>query len=93
MIRAGKPDPDRDRRLDLERAPDDLLSDLAEALRGALAQSLDQGALVIVGAGLRTYAEQRREDCGLEQHAPMVVDLIFESSAPSGSAPESFACR
>ena len=47
---------DRDRRLDIERAPDDLLSDLVEALRGALAQSRGEGALVIVGAGFRTYA-------------------------------------
>jgi hypothetical protein len=39
-------------------------------------------ALVIVDAGFRTDAEQRREDRGLEQHAPMVVDLIFESSVP-----------
>jgi hypothetical protein len=33
-------------------------------------------------AGFRTYAEQRREDRGLEQHALMVVDLIFESCVP-----------
>jgi len=50
------------------------------------------GRIVIVGwtlserpticSGFRTYAEQRRGDRGLEQHAPMVVDLIFESSVP-----------
>ena len=44
-----------------------------------MAQSLDEGALVVVGAGFRTDAEQRREDRGLEQHAPMVVDLVFEA--------------
>lgn len=30
-------------------------------------------------AGLGAHAEQSREDGGLEQHAPMVVDVVLES--------------
>ena len=40
---------------------------------------LDEGVLVVVGAGFRTDAEQRREDCSLKYHAPMVVDLVFDA--------------
>ena len=51
---------DGDRRLDVQRPPDDLLADLTEALRRPLAKGLDERILVIAGAGLRADAEDRR---------------------------------
>ena len=63
----------------LSDRPDNLFADLRETLRRALAQRLDEGVLIVVGAGFRTDAQQRREDCSLKYHAPMVVDLVFDA--------------
>ena len=42
---------DGDRRLDVQRTPDDLLADLTEALRRPLAKGLDERILVVAGSG------------------------------------------
>jgi hypothetical protein len=44
-----------------------------------LTQCLDKGVLIVVGAGFRTDAEERREERTLKQPAPMVVDLVFDA--------------
>jgi len=43
--------PNGDRRLNVQRASDDLLADLAEPLRRALTECLHERILVVVGAG------------------------------------------
>jgi hypothetical protein len=71
--------PDGDGRLDVERAADHLLAGLVDALRHTLLNGLGERAVVVAAdASLRSDAEQRGEDRPLEQHAPVVVDLVLE---------------
>src|SRR5262249_43770023 len=71
---------DGDGRLDVERAADHLLAGLVEALRHALLDGLGERAIVVAAhAGFRADAQDGREDRGLEQHAPMVIDLVLEA--------------
>jgi len=48
-------------------------------LCGALADALDEGFLIVAGAGLGPDAEQGREDRRLEQHAPVIIDLVLQT--------------
>ena len=76
---------DGDRRLDVKRAADHLLAGLINALRHSLLNGLSERAIVVAAhAGLRSDAEQRGEDRRLEQHAPMVVDLVLEAGVAFG---------
>src|ERR1700734_501940 len=68
--------PDGDGRLDVQGARDDLLAGLVEALRRSLADCLRQVVLAVAGAGLGPDTQQRGQDRGLEQHAPVIIDLI-----------------
>src|SRR5208337_4248876 len=72
-----KPRPDRQRRLDVQIAANDLLAGLIDALGRARTQSPDESALVVLRTGFRSNAEQGREDRCLEQHAPMVVHVVL----------------
>jgi len=49
---------------------------------GALADGLNEGVFGVAGAGLGTDAEQGREDRRLEQHAPIVIDLVRQAGIP-----------
>src|SRR5690242_17619605 len=80
----GETRPDRDRRLDIERAPDQLLAGLIEALRCALSDRLRQIVLAAAGARFGADAQERGEDRRLEQHAPVVVDLVLEAGIALG---------
>ena len=75
----GKARPDREGPLDVKLPLDDLLTGLADAVGGAAPDRLDQVVLILAGAGFGTDTEQRREHGRLEQHAPMIVDLVLES--------------
>src|SRR5579883_1080652 len=77
--------PDGDGRLDVERAADYLLPGLVDALRHALLNGLGERAIIVAAhAGLRSDAEQRREDRRFEQRAPMVVDFVLEAGIAFG---------
>lgn len=65
---------DSERRLDVELALHDLLAGLADRVRSARADRLDEIVLVLARTGFGADAEEGREDGGLEQHAPMVID-------------------
>ncbi len=70
---------DCDRRLDVERTADHLLTGLVDALRHPLLNGSGQRAVIVAAhASLRSDAQDSREDCCLEQHAPMVVDLVLQ---------------
>src|SRR5579863_6312273 len=71
---------DGDGRLDAERAADHLLAGLVDALRRPLLDRFGKRAVAVAAhAGLRPDAEDGREDRGLEQHAPVVVDLVLQA--------------
>src|SRR5579883_2660940 len=77
--------PDGDGRLNVERAADHLLAGLIDALRHPLLNGLGKRAVVVAThAGLRSDAEERREDRRLEQRAPVVVDFVFEPGIAFG---------
>ena len=84
---------DRDRRLDIERAPDDLLSDLVEALRGALAQSRGEGALVIVAPASKPMLSSVKRIAAFNSILQWLSTSSSSPAYPSGSAPDSSACR
>src|SRR3974390_2301870 len=72
--------PNGDGRLDVERAADHLLAGLVDALRHALLNGGGQRAVVIAAhTGFRPDAQDGREDRGLEQRAPVVVDLVLDA--------------
>ena len=79
--------PNGDGRLNVQRPADDLLANLAEALRRALTDRLGKIVFAVAGAGLGADAEQGREDRGFEQHAPVIIDLILQAGIALGSAP------
>jgi hypothetical protein len=70
---------DGDRRLNVQRALHDLPAGLADAVGGSLPQGLDELVLVVARACFRPDAENRRQDRGLEQHTPVVVDLVLQT--------------
>src|SRR6185437_4019105 len=77
--------PDGDGRLDVERTADHLLAGLIDALRHPLLDGFSERAVVVAAhAGLRSDAEERREDRRLEQRTPVVVDFVFEAGIAFG---------
>jgi len=79
IIRTGKPLPDGQRRRDIELATDDLLTRLADAVRNALTERLDEVVLVLAGSDFRADAQNRGERSRLEQFAPMVIDPVLQA--------------
>ena len=75
---------DGDGRLDVQGAPDDLLADLVEALRGALANGLGEIVLAVASSGLCANAEDSGERRSLEQRAPMLVHLVLQARIAFG---------
>lgn len=64
--------PDRDRRLNLKRSPNDLPPGLTNAVGRAAPDRLEQLAFVVPGPGLRAHRQYGREQRRLEQCAPVL---------------------
>src|ERR1700677_2973343 len=76
----GETWPNGDGGLDAQRAADHLLSGLVDALRQPLLDCLRERAVAVAArAGFRADAQDGREDRCLEQHAPVVIDLVFQA--------------
>jgi hypothetical protein len=84
---------DRDRRLDIERAPDDLLSDLPEALRGALAQSWMRAPSLLLALAFEPMLSSVERIAALNGMPQWLSTSSSSPAYPSGSAPDSSACR
>ena len=76
--------PNGDGRLNVQGASNDLFADLAESLRRALMKGLHKPVFVVVGASFGPDAEKRCKDRPLEQHAPVIVDLVFKAGVAFG---------
>ena len=76
--------PNGNGRLNVQGASDHLLADLAKSLRRALTKGLYKRVLVVVGAGFGPDTEKRCQDRRLEQHAPVIVDLVFKAGVAFG---------
>jgi hypothetical protein len=66
---------------------DDLLSRLIQAIAGSASERLDDIAIVSsvrAGAEFTPNVKQRGEQRGLEQSAPMIVDVILEDGITHG---------
>src|SRR5260370_5368895 len=70
--------PDRNRRLNVEVAADDLLPGLIQAVGAATPQRRYDGAVVVGGAEVRADAKHRRERRRHQQPAPMMIDFVLE---------------
>src|ERR1700693_248997 len=79
-----KAGPDRDRRLDVQIATNNLLSGLVEAVRTTAPECGHDGAVVVGCAELGADAEGGRECSRHDQAAPMVIDLILEAGEALG---------
>ena len=71
--------PDRQRRLDIEIAPNDLLTGLVEGIPCPTSQRLNNVAVVAAGAEFGPNAKQSGKCRGFEQFAPVVVDFVLEA--------------
>src|ERR1700733_3518927 len=80
----GEPRPDGDGWLNIERPSDELFAGLVEALGSPLTDRLDERVFVVAGPRLRSDAEQRRENRGLEHHAPVIVHFVLEPGVTFG---------
>ena len=71
--------PDRQRRLDIEVAPNDLLTGLVEGIPCPTSQRLNNVAVVAAGAKFGPNAQQSRKCRGFEQLAPVIVDFVLKA--------------
>ena len=74
--------PDRQRRLDIEIALNDLLPGLVQAIAGSETERCDDTTIAAStggGSELASNAKQRRQQRSLEQRAPVIVDLILKT--------------
>jgi hypothetical protein len=81
-LRPPEPRPDRQRQLNIEILLNDLLASLVEAIAGSAAQRGDDIAVAARTGGrskLAANAKQRREQRGLEQGSPVIVNLVLKT--------------
>jgi hypothetical protein len=82
-----KPRPDCQRRLNVKIALNDFLSGLVQAIAGSTTERCDDITIAASAGGGTKFAadaKQRRQQRGLEQGAPMIVDLILKSRITGG---------
>src|SRR6266852_1767209 len=82
-----KPRPDRQRWLDVKIALNDFLSGLVQAIAGSTTERSNNITIAASTGGRSKFAadaEQRRQERGLEQGTPMIVDLILKSCITGG---------
>ena len=82
-----KPRPDRQCRLDIKIALNDFLSGLVQAIARSTTERCDDITIAASAGGSSKFAadaEQCRQERGLKQGAPMIVDLILKSCIAGG---------
>src|SRR5882762_8083178 len=79
--------PDRQCRLDVKIALNDFLSGLVQAIAGSTTERSDDITIAASTGGRSKFAadtEQCRQKRGLEQGAPVIVDLVLEPGIAGG---------